>query len=112
MKKILLIGITFMLFIAACQKAAEREVTKQEINSFDECVKAGYPVGESYPRQCFAPGPNGKTFVEEVKKAAEVSDPAVDAVGSDIGDVDVVEKDLSADELSDLDAGLADIQNI
>ena len=34
-----------------------------EISSFDECVAAGYPVMESFPRQCSA---GGKTFVEEL----------------------------------------------
>ena len=27
-------------------------LSEQQINSFDECVSAGYPVLESYPRQC------------------------------------------------------------
>jgi hypothetical protein len=35
----------------------------QEIKSFEDCVKAGYPVMESYPRQCAVPG--GKTFTSE-----------------------------------------------
>jgi hypothetical protein len=34
------------------------------IASFVECVAAGYPVMESYPRQCHVPG--GLTFVEEI----------------------------------------------
>lgn len=34
-----------------------------EINNFDECVEAGNPVMESYPRQCRA---NGITFVEDI----------------------------------------------
>lgn len=34
------------------------------VNSFDQCVGAGYPVRESYPRQCRTPG--GRTFVEEL----------------------------------------------
>ena len=34
------------------------------INSFDECARAGYPIMESYPRQCRTP--EGKLFVEEV----------------------------------------------
>jgi hypothetical protein len=34
------------------------------IGSFRECVAAGYPVMESYPRQCRVPG--GPTFVEEI----------------------------------------------
>ncbi|MAG20263.1 hypothetical protein CL618_02420 [archaeon] len=33
------------------------------ITNFEECVKAGNPAMESYPRQCRA---NGKTFVEEI----------------------------------------------
>ena len=35
-----------------------------EITSFQECADAGYPVGESYPRQCWTP--DGKHFVEEI----------------------------------------------
>lgn len=34
-----------------------------EISNFEECVAAGNPVMESYPRQCAA---NGKTYVEEI----------------------------------------------
>lgn len=33
------------------------------INSFEECITAGNPAMESYPRQCRA---NDKTFVEEI----------------------------------------------
>jgi len=36
----------------------------ENIESFDDCVEAGFPVMESYPRQCNA---NGKTFTEEIK---------------------------------------------
>ena len=44
-------------------------VTKKDSNitSFEECVAAGNPVMESYPRQCRA---NGQTFVEEVDDAS------------------------------------------
>jgi hypothetical protein len=37
-----------------------------QIRSFDECVAAGYPVMESYPRQCRVPG--GPSFTEEVPR--------------------------------------------
>jgi hypothetical protein len=37
------------------------------IRNFEECVAAGYPVMESYPRQCSVPG--GSTFVEQVPPA-------------------------------------------
>jgi hypothetical protein len=36
------------------------------ITNFEQCAAAGYPVGESFPRQCF--GPNGQTFVEEIEE--------------------------------------------
>lgn len=36
-----------------------------EIESFEECTAAGYPVMESYPRQCKVPG--GQTFIESPK---------------------------------------------
>ena len=35
------------------------------ISTFQECANAGYPVAESYPRQCRA---NGQTFVEEINE--------------------------------------------
>jgi hypothetical protein len=33
-----------------------------QVSSFEECTKAGYPVMESYPRQCSTP--DGHFFVE------------------------------------------------
>ena len=40
----------------------DEEKPASTINSFEECVAAGNPVMESYPRQCNA---NGQTFAEE-----------------------------------------------
>lgn len=34
------------------------------VSSFEDCVKAGLPIMESYPRQCKTP--DGNTFVEEI----------------------------------------------
>lgn len=48
----------------------------------------------------------------ETPKVEATGDAAVDAVGNDLNNVDSVEKDLSGDNLSDLDSGLQDIQNI
>ncbi|MBU0476896.1 tryptophan-rich sensory protein [Patescibacteria group bacterium] len=42
------------------------------INSFEECVSAGYPVLESYPRQCKIPG--GATFAEDIGNELEKTD--------------------------------------
>ena len=42
-----------------------RIVPLNEINSFQDCVTAGNPVMESYPRQCRTV--DGETFVEEIQ---------------------------------------------
>lgn len=42
------------------------------INSFEECVSAGYPVLESYPRQCKTP--DGQTFIEDIGDELEKFD--------------------------------------
>ena len=57
---------------------------------------------------------------EDVMEKKEVTEPvvettgeaAVDAVGNDLNNVNNVEKDLSVDELDDLDSGLTDVENI
>lgn len=59
MKKEIIFGLfVIAFFVSGC-------VQEQKINSFEECVAAGYPVAESYPRQCMTPD---KTFVEEIPK--------------------------------------------
>lgn len=59
MKKEIIFGLfVIAVFVSGCAQ-------KQEINSFEECVAAGYPIAESYPRQCMTPD---KTFVEELSK--------------------------------------------
>jgi hypothetical protein len=42
------------------------------INSFDECIKAGNPAMESYPRQCRTK--DGKTFTENIGNELEKTD--------------------------------------
>ena len=42
------------------------------INSFEECVSAGYPLLESYPSQCKTP--DGETFTEDIGNELEKSD--------------------------------------
>lgn len=44
----------FVLTLAGCTNT---------IDSFQECANAGYPVMESYPRQCRA---DGQTFTEHI----------------------------------------------
>lgn len=40
-----------------------------DVTSFDECVQAGYPVMESFPRQCKTP--DGRNFVEQINGEQE-----------------------------------------
>ncbi len=60
MKRMITVLTMFLIVVAAgCSKA-----TTQEINSFEDCIAAGYPRLESYPEQCKTP--DGRTFVQEV----------------------------------------------
>lgn len=50
-----------------------RTLTKRtaEVSNFAECVRAGYWVGESNPRQCLIPG--GRHFVEDVRTTSPIT---------------------------------------
>jgi hypothetical protein len=41
-------------------------VAPNSVTSFKECAAAGYPIMESYPRQCAVP--NGQSFVEVIEE--------------------------------------------
>jgi len=42
----------------------EKISISSKITNFAECERAGFPIGESYPRQCWTP--DGRHFVEEI----------------------------------------------
>jgi len=48
-----------------CEPLSTPEPVKQEITSFEECISAGNPAMESYPRKCRDPL-SGKTFIEDI----------------------------------------------
>lgn len=50
--------ITMLVVFAGCT-----EEKQSEISNFEECVEAGNPIMESYPRKCQS---DGKTFTEEL----------------------------------------------
>ena len=52
------------------------------------------------------------SVTKPVAAETPVEDATVNSVGSGINNVDSVESDLNVDQLSDLDAGLSDIENI
>lgn len=55
-----LMWITVALFIIGCQN---------EVNSFEDCVKAGNPILESYPEQCHH---DGKTYTRDISEEIEL----------------------------------------
>jgi hypothetical protein len=72
MKKIIYLSIIILIvlfLILVFQKPEEPTVTA---SNFEECVTQGYPVLESYPRQCRTP--DDKTFVEDIGNEVEKLD--------------------------------------
>ncbi len=59
------ITLLFIILISCTQQIEIND--KQIITNFEECVKAGNPVMESYPRQCRLS--DGTNFVEELDKS-------------------------------------------
>ncbi len=57
-------------------------ITGNTIKSFDECVAAGNPVMESYPRQCMTD--DGAHFVEEIQTVPNPSASPTPNISSEI----------------------------
>lgn len=75
-KKILIV-ILFIVITGICLYfAIFKDLKKHEkpiaINNFEECVLAGYPVMESYPRQCKTS--DNRTFKEDIGNKLEKND--------------------------------------
>lgn len=66
-----LIGILIVLVIVAGLLLALSQTAKEQrmlsIQSYQDCVQAGYPVMESYPSQCRTP--DGRLFVNPNEQA-------------------------------------------
>ncbi|MBU0731480.1 hypothetical protein KKC88_01200 [Patescibacteria group bacterium] len=60
MKKILLLAAVSAIVLAGCAAAPDKDA---DINSFEECAAAGYPIMESYPEQCMTD--SGRSFTNE-----------------------------------------------
>lgn len=52
-----------------------------EVLSFEDCVKAGYPILESFPRQCKIP--DGRTYAEELPGNVTYSNASLDLINVD-----------------------------
>ncbi|MFH1820624.1 MAG: GerMN domain-containing protein [Candidatus Nealsonbacteria bacterium] len=76
MNKLLIFSIVFLIVLAGyfafmfyCPLG---QSVSEAVDNFEECAIAGYPVLESYPRQCKTP--DGKTFTENIGNELEKSD--------------------------------------
>ena len=77
-KRYLLLIFAFIVLVAAFVVGRsllfgeKKETSEIIVNTFEECVSAGYPVMESYPRQCNAPG--GGNFTEYIGNELQKDD--------------------------------------
>ncbi|MCO6431443.1 MAG: hypothetical protein J5J00_11330 [Deltaproteobacteria bacterium] len=60
-KHLSFLAAVILMAFPACSTAAD----KAPISSYEECVKAGYPIMKSFPARCAVPG--GKVFTQEIK---------------------------------------------
>lgn len=67
---LLLLGFGAVVFWLSFSKnnSSQAPIPTANITSFEECMAAGFPVQESYPRGCIA---NGQHFMEEVDPEGE-----------------------------------------
>lgn len=56
--------------------------TPESVLSFEDCAAAGYPVMESYPRQCRTP--DGRTYAEEIPAQATYMNASADRIVVDL----------------------------
>lgn len=62
----LLIVVILIGAALGLSEVAKKDVPNERITNFQECMDAGYPIMESYPRQCRTP--EGQNFVEEIEE--------------------------------------------
>lgn len=75
MKQLILLGILIAILAAVFVEWNYRKGTEAPgvvVSNFEECAAGGYPVLESYPRQCSTP--DGKTFSEDIGNELEKQD--------------------------------------
>ena len=74
MRKFILIGTLLLIIIILAGGWFDLSYKNSQepgvsVNNFEECIAKGYPVLESYPRQCRTP--DGKTFIEDIGNELE-----------------------------------------
>lgn len=66
----IIIGIAVLIVAIVVYKYGDTPVVA--VSNFDECAEAGYPIMESYPRQCRTP--DGETFREDIGNELDKDD--------------------------------------
>lgn len=70
---IIIILISFVFFLVEkARRDGENLEDRVVVESFEDCVEAGYPVMESYPRQCRTS--DGLLFIENIGNIMEKND--------------------------------------
>jgi len=73
MKKFfILLIVSALILLAGFVYFAREQQSLLLVGSFEACAEHGYPIMESYPRQCKTP--DGKTFIEDIEEAPIVEE--------------------------------------
>jgi hypothetical protein len=85
--KTLFIGVAALLLVGfgawfVTRDQAAPTSVKSEIRSFEDCVAAGNPVMESYPRQCKTN--DGRTYAEEIALEPTYTSATADSIVVDL----------------------------
>ena len=74
-----LISLFIVLFIVGLRIwQYQQKNTIEQINSFEDCAQAGYPIQESYPEQCRTP--DGKSFTRQIPLQESLQSETVDEI--------------------------------
>lgn len=74
--------LVIVLCVGLYMRNSKAMLFNKEILSFKDCADAGYPIMESYPRQCKTQ--NGLTFTEEKQEKITYTNASVDLITVDL----------------------------
>jgi hypothetical protein len=77
-RKIVVFLIVLLIVSLVIWKYQQKSAVEQ-ISSFEECARAGYPVLESYPEQCRTP--NGESFTRQIPNQQNLQQETVEEIG-------------------------------
>jgi|GEM_PF-5742211 len=69
---VVLLATVVVYLVVTDKDSEETDLSYGDISSFEECIEAGYPAMESYPRKCAVP--EGETFTEVLEEVIEEED--------------------------------------